>query len=455
MDNLRNRNNTLLKNNSSTNVNMRKVIIYLLNKCNFLQNKTVLLNQISLCDELNEKNPIKKIKNSRSSLSYLKGESEKEHNIRILESQLDKTKLSKLYADKLSLLLYDSPKYKNYPFKRKNIDNIEFKYNKNNELRLTLRKYPKKESPQINPNIQSPDNNSNKYYNSYSNIDFIDNDNDKYNSNQFLTPNRNDLLKEEEKIFEKNSNKRYFLKLNDEVKTILYNSDEEIPISKQKEIYEKFKKKFHHYKKLLKCQLYLPLINSERPNKISKFQKFISITPKSNDYLRKKINMYNKEKILKTANELGNLMDKNDTNKKILYKDNILGQINKLNKELSKCKSLIKIKKKVILPPYEMFNYNSKKWKKEEISKNNKNKNINFDQIDKKIIEKINEMKNKVIVLNQEIFKLEEVRNKMKSQKKLRAIKSKSFRSFESLFSKKIENIKATKKFSKNIFEYE
>ena len=32
MDNLRNRNNTLLKNNSSTNVNMRKVIIYLLNK---------------------------------------------------------------------------------------------------------------------------------------------------------------------------------------------------------------------------------------------------------------------------------------------------------------------------------------------------------------------------------------------------------------------------------------
>ena len=270
-----------------------------------------------------------------------------------------------------------------------------------------------------------------------------------------MTPNRNDLLKEEEKIFEKNSNKRYFLKLNDEVKTILYNSDEEIPISKQKEIYEKFKKKFPHYKKLLNSQLYLPLINSERTNKISKFHKFISITPKSNNYLKKIINYDNKEKVLKTANELENLMDKKDTNKKLLYKDNILGQINKLNKELSKCKSLIKIKKKVILPPYEMFNYNSKKWKKEEISKNNKNKNINFDQIDKKIIEKINEMKNKVIVLNQEIFKLEEVRNKMKSQKKLRAIKSKSFRSFESLFSKKIENIKATKKFSKNIFEYE
>jgi hypothetical protein len=51
-----------------------------------------------------------------------------------------------------------------------------------------------------------------------------------------LTPNRNELLKEEEKIFEKNLNKGYFLKLNDEVKSILYNSDEEIPISKQKEI---------------------------------------------------------------------------------------------------------------------------------------------------------------------------------------------------------------------------
>jgi hypothetical protein len=32
MDNLHNRNNTLLKNNSSSNVNMRKVIIYLLIK---------------------------------------------------------------------------------------------------------------------------------------------------------------------------------------------------------------------------------------------------------------------------------------------------------------------------------------------------------------------------------------------------------------------------------------
>ena len=402
-----------------------------------------------MCDEIKENNTVKKIKNSRSTLSYLKGESEKEHSVRILENQLDKSKLNKLYADKLSLLLYDSPKYKNYPIKRKNIDNIEFKYNENNELRLTLRKYQKKEFPQINPNIQSQDNKSNKCYDSYRNIDSINDDN--YNSNKLLTPNRNELLIEEEKIY----NKGNFLRLNDEVKNILFNSDDQIPISKQKEIYEKFKKKFHHYKKLLKCQLYLPLINSERPNKISKFQKFISITPKSNNYLKKKINYDNKEKVLKTANELGNLMDKNDTNKKILYKDNILGQINKLNKELSKCKSLIKIKKKVILPPYEMFNYNSKKWKKEEISKNNKNKNINFDQIDKKIIEKINEMKNKVIVLNQEIFKLEDVRKKMKSQKKLKAVKSKSFRSFESLFSKKIENIKATKKFSKNIFEYE
>ena len=32
MDNIHNRNNTLLKNDSSTNVNMRRVIIYLLNK---------------------------------------------------------------------------------------------------------------------------------------------------------------------------------------------------------------------------------------------------------------------------------------------------------------------------------------------------------------------------------------------------------------------------------------
>ena len=43
-------------------------------------------------------------------------------------------------------------------------------------------------------------------------------------------------------------------------------------------------------------------------------------------------------------------------------------------------------------------------------------------------------MKNKVIILNQEIFKLEDVRNKMKSQNKLVAVKSKSFRNFKSHF---------------------
>jgi hypothetical protein len=49
-----------------------------------------------------------------------------------------------------------------------------------------------------------------------------------------LTPNRNELLIEEEKIY----NKGNFLRLNDEVKNILFNSDDQIPISKQKEIYE-------------------------------------------------------------------------------------------------------------------------------------------------------------------------------------------------------------------------
>jgi hypothetical protein len=161
---------------------------------------------------------------------------------------------------------------------------------------------------------------------------------------------------------------------------------------------------------------------------------------------------YNIEQILKTANELGNLMNKNDTNKKLTYKDNLLGQI---NKEPSTGKSIIRIKKKIILPSYEMFNYNSKKWKQQEISKKNNNSNINFVEIDKKINDKINEMKNKVIVLNQEIFKLEEVRNKMKSQKRLKAVKSKSFRNFKSLFSSKIDNIKAKKKLSKNFFDYE
>ena len=43
-------------------------------------------------------------------------------------------------------------------------------------------------------------------------------------------------------------------------------------------------------------------------------------------------------------------------------------------------------------------------------------------------------MKNKVILLNEEIVKLEEVKNKMKSHKKLIAVKSKTFKNFKSQF---------------------
>ena len=71
--------------------------------------------------------------------------------MKLLENKIDnsKLKLKKDYIEKLSLLLHDSFKYKNYSFKRNNINNIIYKYN-NNELRLTFKKGRKNNNEILN-----------------------------------------------------------------------------------------------------------------------------------------------------------------------------------------------------------------------------------------------------------------------------------------------------------------
>ena len=105
--------------------------------------------------------------------------------------------------------------------------------------------------------------------------------------------------------------------------------------------------------------------------------------------------------------------------------------------------------KKNILSPHEIFYYDAKKWKKTGNSHKTIKNDLHFNQINKQIDETIKEMKNKCLVLNQEIFKLEEIRNKMKSQNKLMAVKSKSFINYKSQFMSNDEKRKFIRQKSK------
>ena len=405
-----------------------------------------MLSKLFLLDT-NEKLPKIKIKNLRSSLSYIKGETKKEYEIRLLENKLNnnKLKIKKDYLDKLSLLLHDSFKYKDYYFKRNNINKIIYKYNENNELRLILNEFLSKSNNNIFHKKEIKNKNNCDDYN-----------NEKYilediRSDLILTPiqSKNNLL-EDEKMNKKNEQtdfnsniihkkKQHFFGISNDIIKILYNNEDKISLSEQKNIYNRFKKKYPYFRHKLNKQLNIQNFNSEKRIKYSNLgQKFFVKNHKLNMNLMKNDNL-SLENLLKTANELRILRDKIKINKSILSEENILKEI---KKESISTSPITKIKKKLILMPYEMFYYDTKKWKKIKNSKKDGKDEKYFNKIDKEIDDTINEMKNKVINLNQEISKLEETKNKMKSQRKLVAVKSKSFMNFKSQFSSQDVKIK-------------
>ena len=377
-----------------------------------------------------------------------------------MANQLENTKIKikKDYIDKLSLLLHDSSNYKNYPVKRNNINKIVYKF-ENNGFRLTFRKPLKKNFSDFSDiNSQSLDYNSsknetniksNEHYNSDSNNDFNP---ENYKPDLLLTPNNNrvfnKLIDNGEEI--KNNNidienieEQQSFKIPDKIRDILYNNDKEISLIEQKKIYNKFKKKFPYFRNKLNNHLNLPHFNSEIPNGYTNlFQRIYPIGPKTKIKLSKIHKNLEIDQLLKTVNDLRNLRDKVKIDKNILSEENLIKEI---KKETIIETPIKKLKKKIILSPYEVFYYDAKKWEKGWITKKDKQKDIHFNEINKQIDKTIKEMKNKVNELNLEILKLEDVRNKMKSQKKLLAVKSKSFRNVQSQF-KSNEVIRKRKK---------
>ena len=329
--------------------------------------------------------------------------------------------------------------------------------NENNELRLTFVKPSDKNisennSKSLNSHILKDNYNRNEIKieinNNYNNNSI----NEDYKSNMLLTPNNNSInysfgkeeIKERNNISDfKNKNTSNFFKLTENVKNILYNNNEDISLNEQRKIYNKFKKRFPFFRNKLNDQLSLPHFNSE------KIERYINLKQNKNPKIRLTNNKnLNLDQLISTANELRTLRDKSKLNKNFLSENNLLKTIRKETKSFFLIPTK-KSPKKNILSPHEIFYYDAKKWKKTGNSHKTKNNDLHFNQINKQIDETIKEMKNKCLVLNQEIFKLEEIRNKMKSQNKLMAVKSKSFINYKSQFMSNDEKRKFIRQKSK------
>ena len=113
---------------------------------------------------------------SRPSLIKSRGESEKDHEIKLLEDLFNK-KLSQDYIDKLSVLLYNSKNKTDYSQKRNNLKKTIYKYDDNNELCLTLPKLRNKKEKR---------NFSNNNFNGYSKTETSEYNNNKITSLESL-----------------------------------------------------------------------------------------------------------------------------------------------------------------------------------------------------------------------------------------------------------------------------
>ena len=377
---------------------LKKVYYLLFNISNniIIQNKTVFLEDIFHFKEKENINRIKLLKGKRK----LRGETEKEYQIRLLENQSFNDKLDPNYVKKMSLILYDSINYKDYAKKRNNLNKTIYKDIGNNKLRLTFKKFP------INL-IKTPiKNDLNKDNNKYKN--------EKSRNILFLTPsnklyqNKFSETKEKNNIFNEN------ITIKNEIKEILYNDQEKISIQEEKRIYNKIKPNFPYLKakliKQLKSPIFTPLtvnefskINLIKTPKISQIQNqnnSLLLQNKTKSTFFSNINIHN---IFNTCNSLKVLRDKEKLNKEILSNKQELYK--KIKEELNPVKEL-KRKKKIYLSQYEVFHYNTKKWnqirKEKEFNKdihefNNINRIFNGSIDDmKQKVKNLKEMKNKI-----------------------------------------------------------
>ena len=347
---------------------------------NYIYNKNYLLKDIISFDDANLK---------------------KEKNKKIHEKNLIEKKLSPNYIGKLSLLLYDSTNYKDYPIKRKNLNKTIFKDIGGNKMRLTFKKFPIK-------------------------LDKTNNSNNNYSRNLTkICPKKLNLSGDLSEIKEKrinlsNNNFHNTLIISDDIKEILYNNEEKNSLEEQKTIYDKLKNKFSYYKPKFMSKLNPQFFETKikcDPKNLN--LKNISL---SNSLLKKyqpeiqtssDIDINN---LLKTCNSLKTLRDKKKLNIDLLNNKQQLYE--KIKEELFIFNEKKIIRKRVFMSNVDFFYYNAKKWNKlSEKNKANKEReelNNLFSSVNKAFNKSIKNFKNKSNYYSNKLLKLSDIFNKRK-----------------------------------------
>lgn len=165
------------------------------------------------------------------------------------ESQLDllcnltKNKMNSNYIDKMAHLLYDCKSTKNYPLKRINLDKAVYKFNKNNELYLTLPDfYYKNRSITYDSKINNKNSSIINYTENGSNfLSIYSNYNN--NSNYQITDNNQNKINIDD-IYGNNDEE----KLSRSIKKLLLNEEQEIPKYTKKLLFNQLKSKYNFMK---------------------------------------------------------------------------------------------------------------------------------------------------------------------------------------------------------------
>lgn len=181
--------------------------------------------------------------NQTKSNIYIKKGTIKENQLELLYN-LTRNKLNSDYIDKMAHLLYDCKSTKNYSFKRINLDKAVYKFNKNNELYLTLPNfYYKNRSITYDSKINNNKNSSIiNYTENGSNFLSIDS-NFNNNSNNQVSVNNSKKLNLDDIYGNRDEDK-----LNRSIKKLLLNEEQEIPKYTKKLLFNHLKSKYNFMK---------------------------------------------------------------------------------------------------------------------------------------------------------------------------------------------------------------
>ena len=180
--------------------------------------------------------------NQTKSNIYIKKGTMQENQLDLL-CNLTKNKMNSNYIDKMAHLLYDCKSTKNYPLKRINLDKAVYKFNKNNELYLTLADfYYKNRSITYDSKINNKNSSIINYTENGSNFLSIDS-NYNNNSNYQITDNNQNKINIDDIYGNRDEEK-----LNRSIKRLLLNEEQEIPKYTKKLLFNQLKSKYNFMK---------------------------------------------------------------------------------------------------------------------------------------------------------------------------------------------------------------